>query len=146
MLATMSTTIPSLQGQLILLSHLAGGDLSSRNENQELTTEPQPSVATSYMGERGPCACLASELSKSQLISAAPPLPQISYTTGPGGNHNKEPPFEGLASARPCAMPSARGTVYPRLLLPLWTLLMAFGDWDWFIFPQSSQCLEWYLT
>lgn len=63
-------TIPSPQGQLISLSHL-----SSRDGNQELTTEPQPRVATWYTGERGPCACLASELSGSQLPSAAPPPP-----------------------------------------------------------------------
>lgn len=118
LLATMSTIIPSPQGQLMLLSHLAGGDLSSRDENQELTTEPQPSVATWHMRERGPCACLASELSKSQLPSAAPPLPQISHTTGPGGNHNKEPPSEGSARARPCAKFSAGGTVYPRSSSP----------------------------
>ena len=101
-------TIPSPQGQLISLSHL-----SSRDGNQELTTEPQPRVATWYMGERGPCACLASELSGSQRPSAAPPLPQISHTTGPGGNHSKEPPSEGSARARPRAKLSAGGQSAP---------------------------------
>ena len=110
-------TIPSPQGQLISLSHL-----SSRDGNQELTTEPQPRVATWYTGERGPCACLASELSGSQLPSAAPPPPpQVSDTTGPGGNHSKEPPSEGSARARP-RLRSAQVDSLPPLLLPPWAL------------------------
>lgn len=106
----------SSAGLTQLTFHLEDGDLSRGTKWKPGTDHRATAHVSRWLlcasGRKALGACLTSEVSKSQRTSVVLPLAQRSYTAVPGENlNNKKPPFEGFASARPCAKLRTSGIV-----------------------------------